>query len=112
MKTWKEVKIGKGVNRPKSNNMAGMNNKESISKKIKQQKEKQQKLLKIIKDEIRKAEQFRISLDGLQKLSPSSINTIQTKREKSFNKIKDALNDLILNTKIMKNTEKQFQKIS
>lgn len=112
MKTWREVNIGKGVNRPKSKNMLGVNSKENLSKKIKKQKEKQQKLLKTIKDEIRKADQFRISLDGLQKLSSSSIRTIQTKRENSFNKTKEVLSELIANTKIMKNTENQIQKIS
>ncbi|MDH3311630.1 MAG: hypothetical protein OEM28_00595 [Nitrosopumilus sp.] len=49
-------------------------------------------------------------MKGLQKLSSSSVNSLQIKREKAFSKAKDALNDLITNTKIMKNTEKQYQK--
>jgi len=40
----------------KSEKMLGLNNKDSVDKKIREHKEKQRKLFKIIKDEMRKAE--------------------------------------------------------
>lgn len=86
--------------------------KESASKKIKQQKEKQRKLFKIIKEEMKKSDQFRISLEGLQNLSDSSISSIQKKREKALNKTKDAINELLDNTRLLKKTENQFRNIS
>ena len=111
MKTWRETKIGNGVKRPKSKQMHGLNNKENLGKKIKQQKEKQRKLFKIIREEMKKADQFRMSLEGLQDLSNSSVNSIQTKRERTIDKAKIAMSDLLENTRMLKQTENQYRKI-
>lgn len=110
MKTWRERKIGNGIKNPKSKRMIGLNNNESLDKKIKTQKEKQRKLFKVIRDEMKKVEQFRISIEGLQNLSDSSVKSIQIKREKALSKIKITINELLENSTMLKKAEDQYRK--
>lgn len=90
--------------------MIGLNNNESLDKKIKTQKEKQRKLFKVIRDEMKKVEQFRISIEGLQNLSDSSVKSIQIKREKALSKIKITINELLENSTMLKKAEDQYRK--
>lgn len=110
MKTQKERKIRNSASNTKSKHMKELNNKEDSSKKIKEIKEKQRKLFKIIRDEMRKAEQFRISIDGLQNLSDASVKSIQIRREKTLSRTKITINELLENSKMLKNAEKQYRK--
>lgn len=110
MKAWSERKVGNGIKNPNSKNMVGLNNIEDFAKKIKKQKENQRKLFKTIKDEMKKVDQFRISIDGLQNLSDSSTSSIQIKREKALNKTKIAINELLENAKMLKKLENQYRK--
>ena len=108
MKTWRETKIGKDINRPNSKNMTGIKNKEALKREIKLQKEKQRKQIRIIKDEIKKIEQLRLSLEGLEKISESSIKAIQQRREKSIQKIKTASNTIASISTGLKRIEIKF----
>lgn len=110
MKKWRETKFKKTVKIPKAKKMSGIYNKQDILKEIKIQKEKQRKKLRIIHDELKKAEQFRISLEGLQKLSHSSIKSLQERREKSIFKANKALSELTTITRKLEKTENQFRK--
>ena len=82
--------------------------KQTLIKEIKKYKEEQRKLLRIIKEELKKADQFRVSIEGLEKLSKSSIKSIQTKREKSVFKAKRAFDNFSSNTIKLKKAEEKF----
>ena len=108
MKTWREEKIGKGIKRPNSKQMIGLDQKKILTNKIKKEKEKQRKLLKEIRDEIKKIEQLGISLDGLEKISNSSIRSIQARREKSIITTNKSIKELTLLTNSLKKLEIQL----
>ncbi|QDI89225.1 hypothetical protein Nisw_06655 [Candidatus Nitrosopumilus sp. SW] len=86
------------------------NSKKDITKKIKNLKEKYRKQLQIVKDEIKKAEQQRISFEGLDTISPSSITSIQMRRERSILKAKQAITISLNLQKEIKKLELQYSK--
>lgn len=94
------------MNQTKSNNS-------SVSKvllnELKKLKSEQRQAIREIKEEIKKSDQFRISIDGLEKLSNNSISSIQNKREKSILNAKKTFNELIINTRKIKKIEDKIR---
>ena len=86
--------------------------KKIISKKIKNSKEKYRKQLRIIKDEIKKAEQQRISLEGLENISASSISSIHIRRERSLLKARHAITASLNLQKEINKLELQYSKFT
>ena len=82
--------------------------KKILSKKIKALKEKYRKQLQTIKDEIKKAEQQRISFEGLDNISASSIRSIQMRRERSLLKARQAITTSLNLQKEIKKLELQY----
>lgn len=79
---------------------------------IKKQKENQRKTQKIIHGELTKIETLRISIEGIQTLSDSSIKSIQERREKAVKAINKATDELSILAKTMKNIENRIRKIN
>ena len=84
-------------------------NKEDLINEIKKLKEKQRRSLRGINEELKKSDQFRISIEGLEKLSNSSINSIQNKRAKSILKAKKIFDEFVLNTRKLKKAEDRLK---
>lgn len=82
-----------------------------IGKKITKQKDKQQKTIRSIKDELKKLNQLYISLDGLQNLSDSSIKNIHSRREQSVLNLIRLSRDLNVVTREIKNLQKQYRRM-
>lgn len=86
--------------------------KANLLSQIKEHKENQRKSQKIIHGELKKIETLRISIEGIQTLSDSSIKSIQDRREKAVKSINKATLDLSISTKTIKKIENQFRKIN
>lgn len=95
------------MKKTKSDNSSA--NKETLLNELKKLKAEHRRALHVIKEEIRKSDQFRISKEGLENLSKNSINSIQNKREKSILKAKKTFNELIIDTKRLKKIEDRIK---
>lgn len=109
MSTWKE-QGEKGNKKKKPKETPEINSSKTLRQEIRKQKEKQRQLLKSIRDEVRKIEQLKISIEGIEKLSKQSIDSIQNRREKSIIKAKKSIAELTNLVKELSESEKNYQK--
>jgi len=108
---WRSTSIGKGVKRPKSPNMKGINLNEQakLRNKLKIQKEIQRKKLNAAQIDLKKIQNSAISLSGLGQLSAKSIKGLQDTRIKSMMKLIRTTSDLMVSSRKITALEKKYQ---
>lgn len=112
MKTWREHKVGRDINRPKSKRMVGLYTKSLMTfrKNIKQLKERQAKTLRKINTNLKEVNNLIISLSGIQSLSENSIKQIHEKREEAIIRLIKSVSDLTTMNKNLNKMEQKYKK--
>ena len=107
---WRARSIGRGVKRPKSQNMNGLssNQKARLRNKIKVQKDIQRKKIRESRTDLKKIENASISLSGLNQLSKKSIKNLQDIRQIAMMRLIRNTSDLMVASRKISNLEKQI----
>lgn len=107
---WRTTSIGRGVKKPNSPNMKGLdsNQKSRLRNKIKAQKDFQRRKINEIRMDLKKIENTTISFSGLNQLSKKSIKRLHDRRKITIIQLIKNTNNLMITSRIISKLEKQF----